>query len=154
MESIIIREANINDLETLLEFEQSIIEAERPLNPFLKKSKINFYNIKEILIDENALIIVAVSNEELVGSGYVKIEDSEEYQKNKKNGYIGFMYVKPSFRGQRISSLVLENLKSWAKSKEIKELRLDVYNSNVKAIKAYEHFGFNKALVNMRMEIL
>ena len=63
------------------------------------------------------------------------------------------MYVKPNFRGKRISSLILESLKSWAKSKELKELRLDVYNENLAAIKSYERFGFNKSLINMKMEI-
>jgi len=63
------------------------------------------------------------------------------------------MYVKPSFRGQRISNLILKSLKDWAKAKNLNELRLDVYSNNTRAIKAYERFGFTKSLVNMRMDI-
>jgi len=63
------------------------------------------------------------------------------------------MYVKPAFRGQKISTILLESLKNWAKKKALKELRLDVYINNTEAIKVYERFGFTKSLVNMRMDI-
>lgn len=153
MDLVTTREARIEDLDTLLEFEQGVIEAERPLDPFLKKGSINYYDIEKLISSENVHLVVATSNEEIVGSGYVRIENSGSYHKNEQNGYIGFMYVKPSFRGNRISAVVLESLKEWSKNKGLKELRLDVYNANLAAIKSYERFGFNKSLVNMRMEI-
>jgi len=37
MNPIYVRKANLNDLKTLLEFEQGVIKAERPLDPFFKK---------------------------------------------------------------------------------------------------------------------
>ena len=151
--SISIRTANKNDLKTLLEFEQGVVQAERPLDPFLADHELNYYNIPELITTDHIYFIVALSNKELVGSGYLRIENSKHYHKNPKHGYIGFMFVKPGFRGQRISTLILESLKKWALEKELKELRLDVYNNNIGAIKAYERFGFNKSLMNMRMEI-
>ncbi|UTD15914.1 GNAT family N-acetyltransferase [Tenacibaculum mesophilum] len=153
MTTITTREAKKEDLEVLLGFEQGIIEAERPFDSSLKEGKISYYNLEEMIFADNVHLIVAVSGDEIVGSGYLRIEKSESYRKNEFNGYIGFMYVKPNFRGKRISSLILESLKSWAKSKELKELRLDVYNENLAAIKSYERFGFNKSLINMKMEI-
>ena len=48
---------------------------------------------------------------------------------------------------------IIERLVKTAKEKNLKELRLDVYNNNAKAIKSYERFGFEKSLVNMRMDI-
>ena len=39
-ESISIRKANLEDIKTLLEFEQGVIISERPLDPFLSKDKI------------------------------------------------------------------------------------------------------------------
>jgi ribosomal protein S18 acetylase RimI-like enzyme len=151
--SISIRTANLDDLETLLEFEQGVIEAERPLDPFLSKGDLFYYNIPELITSENIHLIIAISNKNIVASGYLKIETSKQYHKNPKHGYIGFMYVKSSFRGQRISGLILESLKDWAKEKELKELRLDVYSNNIGALKSYERFGFSKSLVNMRMNI-
>ncbi|CAM1359363.1 Ribosomal protein S18 acetylase RimI [Tenacibaculum sediminilitoris] len=153
MTTITIREARKEDLEILLGFEQGIIEAERPFDSSLKEGKISYYNLEEMIFAESVHLIVAVAEDEIVGSGYLRIEKSGSYRKNELNGYIGFMYVKPNFRGKRISSLILESLKGWAKSKELKELRLDVYNENLAAIKSYERFGFNKSLINMKMEI-
>ena len=153
MSTITIRSANLNDLETLLAFEQGVVAAEKPLDTFLGTGKLTYYDIPELITDENTHFIVAISNEELVGSGYIKIENSNSYHKNPEHGYIGFIYVKPSFRGKKISSLVLESLKNWAKEKDLKELRLDVYSNNYNAVKSYDSFGFTKSLVNMRIDI-
>jgi ribosomal protein S18 acetylase RimI-like enzyme len=153
MNTISIRTANLNDLETLLAFEQGVVTAEKPLDTFLGSGKLTYYDIPELIADKKTHFIVAVSNEELVGSGYIKIESSNSYHKNAKHGYIGFIFVKPSFRGKKISTIVLESLKSWAKEKDLKELRLDVYSNNSNAIKPYKSFGFTKSLVNMRIDI-
>jgi ribosomal protein S18 acetylase RimI-like enzyme len=153
MAAISTRPAKIDDLKALQEFEQGIIKVERPLDPFLKSGRIYYYNIEELITAENVNLLVAVSNNEIIGSGYVRIEKSSEYHKNKKNGYVGFIYVKPEFRGKRISTIILESLKRWAKKRGLNELRLDVYHNNTSAIKSYERFGFNKSMINMRMEI-
>jgi GNAT superfamily N-acetyltransferase len=153
MNTISIRAANINDLETLLAFEQGVVAAEKPLDIFLGSGTLTYYDIPELITNKNTHLVVAVSNEELVGSGYIKIEDSNSYHKNPEHGYIGFIFVKPSFRGKKISTLILESLKRWAKEKNLKELRLDVYNNNSNAIKSYDSFGFTKSLVNMRIDI-
>jgi ribosomal protein S18 acetylase RimI-like enzyme len=153
MSTISIRPTTLNDLETLLEFEQGVVAAEKPLDTFLGTGKLTYYNIPELINEVNTHFVVAVSNQELVGSGYIKIEESNSYHKNPKHGYVGFIFVKPSFRGKKISTLVLESLKIWAKEKDLKELRLDVYSNNSNAIKSYDSFGFTKSLVNMRIDI-
>ena len=152
-ESISIRKANLDDIKTLLEFEQGVIEAERPLDPFLANGDLTYYNIPELITNENTNLLVAISNNKLVASGYLRIENNKHYHKNTKIGYIGFMFVIPDFRGQKISTIILDSLKEWAKENNLKELRLDVYSNNDGAIKAYERFGFAKSLVNMRMDI-
>ncbi|QXP66089.1 GNAT family N-acetyltransferase [Polaribacter sp. AHE13PA] len=153
MNKISIRTANLKDLETLLEFEQGVVAAERPLDPFLGDGKLSYYNIPELISNEDIYFIVATSNNQLVASGYLRIENSKHYHKNPKHGYIGFIFVKPAFRGNKISNLILESLKDWAIKKDLKELRLDVYSNNSAAIKSYERFGFTKILVNMKMSI-
>jgi RimJ/RimL family protein N-acetyltransferase len=151
--SISIRTATLDDLKTLLEFEQGVIEAEKPMDPFLGDGNLYYYNIHELITAKNIHLIVALSKNEIVASGYLRIANSKHYHRNQQHGYIGFMYVKPSFRGKRISTLILESLKNWATEKGLKELRLDVYSNNPDAIKPYERFGFTKGLVNMKMNI-
>ena len=85
MATISIRPAQIEDLKTLLTFEQGVIEAEKPLDPFLKTGKISYYNIKEMITAKNTHLLVAFAKNEIVGSGYVRIENSSEYYKNREN---------------------------------------------------------------------
>ena len=153
MNNIAIRPASINDLETLLAFEQGVIKAERPLDPFLGDGALFYYNIPTLITAKDIDLLVATSNDTLVGSGYIKTVNSSQYHKNVKHGYIGFIYVEPAFRGNKISGLILDSLKKIAKEKGLKELRLDVYSNNIGAIKSYKRFGFTKGLVNMKIEI-
>ena len=153
MTDVILREAKKEDLSTLLLFEQALIEAEKPLDEFLGEGKLKYYNIEEMITSDSTYLIVAVYEAKLIGSGYVRIEENKIYHKNPKHGYIGFIYVESNSRGKKISTKILKELKRWASKEELKELRLDVYNNNVPALKSYESFGFKKSLVNMRMNI-
>ena len=108
MNELYIRSATLKDLETLLEFEQGVIKAEKPLDPFLSKGSLFYYNIPEMIMSKHIHLIVAVYKKELVASGYVRIENSNHYHKNPQHGYIGFMYVKQQFRGQKVSGSILE----------------------------------------------
>jgi GNAT superfamily N-acetyltransferase len=92
-------------------------------------------------------------NNEIVGSGYARIETSKIYLKHPKHAYLGFMYVKPEYRGKGVNQKIIKGLKQWAIGQGITELRLDVYNDNLSAIKAYEKVGFAKLMVEMRMGI-
>lgn len=64
------------------------------------------------------------------------------------------MYVDPEYFGNGINKKIIDELKIWALSRNINEIRLDVYSDNLAAVKAYEKAGLKKHLINMRMEIL
>lgn len=153
MDSIHFRFAKLEDLETLYEFEQGIITAERPFDPTLKPSRINYYDLRGMITAEDTAVIVALHGEQVIGSAYAKIKASQHYLKFEHHAYVGFVFVRPEFRGQRVSQQILEELKPWARSKGLTEMRLDVYEDNAPAVKAYEKAGFQKHLVNMRIEI-
>lgn len=151
MEQIKIRQAHIDDLEKLLEFEQGIITAERPFDPTLLEGNISYYNIKKMISATDVEIVVATIGLEIIGSGYARIEEAKPYLNHKLYAYLGFMYTNPSHRGKGINAKIIEALKNWVLSHNIYEMRLDVYNDNPSAIKAYEKVGFKNHLVNMRM---
>lgn len=152
MDQLKIRIATINDLPLLLEFEQGLISAERPFDPTLKKNPTSYYDIEEMIRTESIHLIVAEINDKLVGTGYARIEKSKIYLQHKYHGYLGFMYVVPGHRRKGVNNKILENLTQWCKSKNIHELRLDVYNENTDAWRTYEKAGFTKDLIEMRME--
>lgn len=151
MNEITIKSASLENLETLLSFEQGIIFAERPFDETLKSGQISYYDIREMILDSETEVAIAIVNDKIVGSGYAKIIESKPYYTFDKYAYLGFMFTDPDFRGKGINSRIIEYLKEWCVSKNISEMRLDVYDTNISAIKAYEKFGFKKDMVNMRI---
>lgn len=148
-----IRQAQENEIDVLLEFEQGIVAAERPYDETLKEGEIHYYDLLELIKSVEAEVLVAVTGDQIVGSGYAKIVDAKPYQKYAKYVHLGFMYVRPEYRGQGINKLILEALTSWAKERNISEVRLQVYDQNESAKKAYSKAGFKPNLLEMRIEI-
>ena len=152
MKSIRLRKAKLSDLDILLEFEQGVITYERHFDDTLAEDPISYYDVNQMIISDEIELLVAEYNGELVGSGYARIELPKPYLKHKLYSYLGFMYVKPNFRGNGIIGLIIDELKKWSISKGISEIRLDVYANNIAAIKAYEKSGFDAHLLNMRIK--
>ncbi|WP_284463215.1 GNAT family N-acetyltransferase [Chryseobacterium sp.] len=150
---MITREATKEDLKILLEFEQGIVSAERPFNSTLIDGEIHYYDLNEFIQSPDATLIVVEDNNEIVASGYALIKKSDkDYSNFKSYAYLGFMYVKPEYRGKGINKLITDELVNWAKSRNISEVRLDVYAQNDSAIKAYEKAGFEPLLLTMRLK--
>jgi len=140
-------------LPILYEFEQGIVNTERPFDPTLKPGHINYYDIKAMIESNDVEVMVALINDEIIASAYAKPMKAEPYLKFEYYAYLGFMFVKSEHRGKGISQKIIEKLVLWAKSKNFSDLRLEVYNDNLNAIKAYEKFGFKKHMVEMRIDI-
>ena len=151
MSAMIIREANLADLETLLEFEQGIVSWERPFDDTLKEGEIHYYDLGAMIVADDVYVAVAECDGRVVGSGYARIEQAKPYQKFERYAYLGCMYVLPEFRGKGVNAMVLDALEAWCRSRNITEIRLEVYSNNHAAIKAYEKAGFKPTLMWMRM---
>ncbi len=151
--SYLLRKATLEDLPTLLEFEQGVIHYERPMDPTIKSGNIHYYHIPDFIEDDDAELLVAESNGKIVASGYAKIKSDRAYLKHKKQGYLGFMFVDEDHRGKGLNKIIIDGLLKWCKSKNIFEIRLDVYDTNLPAISAYEKVGFKKHMITMRLDI-
>ena len=151
MDDFTVRNAELNDLETLLNFEQGIIAIERPYDPTLAINPITYYDLKELILSDQAEVVVVTYNAELIASGYAKIRKAAPYLAHDLYSYLGFMYTLPDFRGKGINKKVVDALVKWSKSKGVNEIRLTVYEENLGAIKAYEKVGFKKHLIEMRI---
>ena len=151
--SPVLRVANLDDLPILLEFEQRLIKAERPMDPSINDGNISYYDISEMIKATNSEVFVVELDHEVVASGYAKIIDDRPYLKHKKQGYLGFMFVPEEHRGKGLNKLILDALIDWCKARNVFEIRLDVYDVNETAIKAYKKSGFRNYLLNMRYDI-
>ncbi|NOZ48401.1 MAG: GNAT family N-acetyltransferase [Chlorobi bacterium] len=148
-----VRKATLEDLPTLLKFEQGIIETERPMDPTIKDGDINYYDITELITSDDSEIYVVELDGEIVASGYAQIKNDRYYLKHQKQGYLGFMFVSEEHRGKGLNKLIIKALIEWCKYRNIHEIRLNVYDKNPSAIKAYEKVGFSKHMINMRLNL-
>lgn len=153
MTDICIRSANLNDIDTLLKFEQSIISAERPYDKALRSNPISYYDLREFILSETTEVLVAEINYKIIGSGYAQIQKSKPYLKHDYHSYLGFMFVDPSYRGKGVNKLILNSLKEWSKNQNVYHMSLDVYDGNKIAIRAYEKAGFKKNIIEMCVSI-
>ncbi|MCD9016557.1 GNAT family N-acetyltransferase [Parachryseolinea silvisoli] len=149
-QQLTIRTATPADLPTLRAFEQGVILAERPFDPTLGPDPLRYYDLEGMITATHIELIVALLGDEIVGSGYARIERGRPYLNHQYHAYIGFMYVVPQHRGKGIANAVLEALQRWSVKQGITEMQLDVYYENTPAIKAYEKAGFIKHLITMR----
>lgn len=149
----IVRKATKKDLPTLMEFMNGLVEAERPMDPTIKDGHVVYYDLSEIMTNEESDLFVVELNNELVASGYAKIKDDRPYLKHNKQGYLGFMFVPKKHRGNGYNRLIMDALLKWCKDRNISEIRLDVYEDNPSAIRAYEKVGLKKHLITMRMNL-
>lgn len=149
----IVRLATQNDIPVLLEFEQGLIQAERSMDPTIKDGSIIYYNISNLIKSDDSDVYVVELDSKIVASGYAEIRKDRYYLKHTHQGYLGFMFVSEEHRGNGYNKLIMNALLQWCKERNIHEIRLDVYDVNDSAIRAYEKVGFTKHMINMRLEI-
>ena len=148
-----VRKAKLEDLPTLLDFEQRLIEAERPMDPSIKEDNISYYSISDFIKSNDSEVYVVEIDHEIVASGYALIVNDHQYMKHTKLGHLGFMFVPEQHRGNGYNQLVLDALLAWCKERNVLEIRLDVYDVNLPALRAYEKAGFKKNIINMRLSL-
>lgn len=96
----------------------------------------NYNILKQELECENSYFIIAKNNnDEIVGfAGLKNIVD----EANIMN-----IVVKKSFRHHGIGSILLENLITYSKDKNLKTITLEVNEHNLSAIRLYDKFDFD-----------
>lgn len=147
-----IRPAQPADIAELLRFEQGVITAERPFNPQIR-DQAHYYDLDVLIQDKQSLLVVAEDAGVLVASGYAQIRESKAHLRHDRHAYLGFMFVKPEYRGKGVNKAVLERLLAWSKDNGVVDCYLDVYAENTAAIRAYEKAGFAGSLLEMKLQL-
>lgn len=145
------REAGPSDLPQLLNFEQLVIEAERPFNATIKPEKTFYYDLNHLLSSEDSYLIVVENEEYIVATGYAQIRESKAAFRHQLHSYLGFMFVSPAYRGGGINQKLIYRLITWSKLKGARDFYLDVYAENEAAIRAYEKVGFAPCMIEMKL---
>lgn len=99
----------------------------------------NFWNynvLKQELQNQNSTYIMAEQNSEIIGfAGITIILDTAE---------LNNIVIKKNYRGQGISSLLLEKIIDIAKNYNCTKINLEVATSNTIAINLYKKFDFKQ----------
>ncbi len=149
-ESLLVREAEQSDKAILLQFEQELIETERPMDPTIRSGSIHYHDMDALIQDPDTCFLVAEKDGQVVACGYARPRTARHYLDHPTYAYLGFMFTAVPFRGQGINQRIIENLKHWSVQRGLTEFRLTVYETNAPAIRAYEKIGFEKHLIEMR----
>jgi len=153
MHPITVRPATMADLTVLERFQQDVVSAERPYDPTLREGSVRYYDIAEMLGRGDVLFLVAESQARVIGCGFAQIEEAEPFFRHRFHAYFGLMYVEPEYRGRGVNAEIIGSLKRWCHTRNVTETRLEVYEGNVPALKAYAKAGFSKLVVEMRMPL-
>lgn len=148
-----LRAATNDDIPVLKQLEQAVIDAERPLNSVIKQTDAKYYNLETLISDTNTLLVIGEVNNKVVATGYVQLRESKQQLQHQRHGYLGFMYVTPKLRGQGLNQQVITHLIDWAKTHQVTDFYLDVYNNNTAAVHAYQKLGFAPCLLEMKLHL-
>lgn len=146
-----VRSARRGDLPVLLAFEQGIIAAERPYDDTLRPDPVSYYDIAELIGSNDAEVAVIEADGQIVASGSARKKRSRAYVRDTHHACLGFMYVRPDYRGQGLNKRLMAHLIDWAKVNGLAEVHLTVYPGNAPAISAYEKAGFSPHILEMRL---
>ena len=148
-----VRPAKEEEIQVLLNFEQKLIEFEKPFDPTLKDGNISYYNILSKIKNKDSLVLVVEYNNEIIGSGFGDIIRAKPFLKHEYFTSLGFFYVKDEYRSKGVNKLIIKELIKWSKKRGVSEMILNVYDENTNAKAAYLKYGFKPNLLEMRMEI-
>ena len=152
-DAYVLREANEQDIPTLLAFEQEIIRVERPFDPTIKADPVSYYDIAVYVTDPNVGVYVVDYHGQVVSSGYAKARPARHYLDHDQYAHLGFMYTHEDHRGKGLNQMIVDALIQWARDHNLMEIRLTVYDDNAPAIRAYEKVGLKKHIIEMRTRI-
>jgi ribosomal protein S18 acetylase RimI-like enzyme len=153
MDKINFRKALLSDRPVLLEFEQKVLEAERPYNSTIKSVDAFYYDLDELLNSSKSYLLVAEVDAKVVGSGYAQIRSSKQSLIHDFHSYLGFMYVAAEYRGRGINKSIIERLVEWSQAQGVFDCYLDVYSENESAIQAYKKVGFVNSMIEMKLNL-
>jgi RimJ/RimL family protein N-acetyltransferase len=90
-------------------------------------------------LDANSNWFAAVSGDSIVGNLGLKADPRSQ---RRHAGFLGMSVLAP-FRSAGLGTRLLETALSWAESSALGRVELDVLETNSRAIRLYERFGFS-----------
>lgn len=155
---MIIRLANENDIDSILELLSQVLEIHYNIRPdlFIKgKLKYDKTELLSIINDESKPIYLAIDNDKLMGYCFCIIKESiiDKHISKTKTLYIDDLCVDNEFRNKHIGRIILDYVKDNAKQMNVEFITLNVWEGNDSAKVFYEHNGFKIRKTEMEYKL-
>lgn len=149
-----IRQANINDLNSIQElnnklFKKEYKEYDSSLEVGWTYSSAGENYFKNII--KNNYAVVAVDKDKIIGYLAGNIHMYGSY--TTKLAELENMFVKPEYRNRKIGSKMIEKFINYCKEQGITEIRVTAYLQNEQAIEFYKKHGFQNLEVILNQKI-
>jgi GNAT superfamily N-acetyltransferase len=90
--------------------------------------------------DAPETLVIAESDGQ--ASGFVFLEEKQDYFTLERHGHIGILVVTREAEGRGVGAALMRGAEEWARSRGHAKLTLNVFDGNRRARTLYEHFGF------------
>lgn len=146
MENNIIRVKTENAASECDKLLTKLIQDERKYDSFINNNFIVKDYFKNVIKDENNILLVYQENEIIKGYIYLKYIEIDGNQ-----GYlIDGLYVLENYRNCGISKMLIDEALKILANKNIKFIDINVMYQNELAKNLYKHFGFKDFKITMR----
>jgi len=150
-----IRPATLDDVDQVRLLEKELINHERSVSATIKEDEeLRYQNIPGLIADkEKTNLLVMEMDGQLIACAFGQIREDEHIFKEPYFGYIGMVSVKKEYRGKGYGRDIIDALIAWFKTKNLRNVKLQVFAENTGAARAYKKLGFEDFLTTMRLEI-
>lgn len=153
---ITIRQATIDDIPMLLGINFSSFEANAGFDKYIDMNWIHTDNAKKhfttAITDKDHYAIVA--EEEGKPIGFITLAPKELAYRTVKTIELDILAVLPDYRSKGIGSLLLNEVKEWAKGKGYTTMMVSSYSKNNRAIEFYQREGFETIDISLEYELV
>jgi GNAT superfamily N-acetyltransferase len=153
---VIIRKAVPAEVDKIAELNRYLFDlSKQNFDPSLRQSwqdtdEVNKY-FRDVFDDPNALFIVAVDEDKLVGYLSGRIRNMDSYREMVPSAELENMMVLPEYQRKGIGGKLLDTFLSWCKVNGIRNVAASVYAKNTSGLDFYKHKGFES--YDMTLEI-
>uniref|UniRef100_UPI0006CF836B GNAT family N-acetyltransferase n=1 Tax=Bacillus sp. JCM 19041 TaxID=1460637 RepID=UPI0006CF836B len=81
--------------------------------------------------------------------GYIELKEETDYFTVEKTAYISAVAVASSGEGKGVGKKLMQKAEQWSKEKGLKQIVLDVFKANERAVDVYRHLGYDEEIVKM-----
>lgn len=97
--------------------------------------------------------IYVVEDEEKTLLGFLHITKHTDYFTGENQGYISSIAVSKEGEGRGIAKLLMDKAEEWTLSKGYKQITLNVFSGNERAVNFYKNLNFENEIIKMVKEL-